>query len=139
MRTLVECLAAGDALGHPAIRRSHAAIMIRFEEAIAAQAGRRLSTPELCTAIGVPERTLRVYCANFLGMSPSRYLRLRRLNMVRAALRCADPATTSVAEIAQRYQFSELGRFAAAYRAIFGEMPSATLRRASIKVAGMTR
>jgi AraC-like DNA-binding protein len=89
--------------------------------------------PELCVEIGVPERTLRLCCAEFLGMSPSRYLRLRRLNMVRTELRRADPATARVAEIARRYQFSELGRFAATYRAVFGEMPSDTLRRIAVK------
>jgi AraC-like DNA-binding protein len=81
------------------------------------------------TALGVSERTLRACCAEFLGMSPGRYIRLRRLNLVRAALRCADPATTSVGELARRYGFSELGRFAIRYRTIFGETPSATLRR----------
>jgi transcriptional regulator GlxA family with amidase domain len=88
--------------------------------------------PALCAAIDVPERTLRVCCAEFLGMSPSRYLLLRRLNMARSALRRADPATASVAEIARSCQFLEPGRFAVAYRTFFGEMPSATLRRSLI-------
>jgi AraC family ethanolamine operon transcriptional activator len=62
-------------------------------------------------------------------MSPSRYLRLRRLNMVRAALQRAKPAPGAIAELAKRYGFSELGRFATCYRETFGEAPSATLRR----------
>jgi transcriptional regulator GlxA family with amidase domain len=51
--------------------------------------------------------------------------------MARSALLRADPATTSVAEIARKHQFLELGRFAVTYRTIFGEMPSTTLRRVS--------
>jgi AraC-like DNA-binding protein len=133
VHALVACLTADDAYGNLTTTRHHAEIMVRFEEALSARVGRQPSTPELCATIGVPERTLRICCTEFLGVSPGRYLRLRRLNMVRAALRGADPATARVAEIAQRYQFSELGRFAAAYRAIFGETPSATLRRGAIK------
>jgi transcriptional regulator GlxA family with amidase domain len=76
--------------------------------------------PALCSAIGVPERTLRVCCTEFLDMSPARYLLLRRLNMVRSALRRADPETESVAEIARSCQFQEPGRFAVTYRTIFG-------------------
>ena len=68
--------------------------------------------PALCSAVGVPERTLRVCCTEFLGMSPTRYLLLRRLNMARSALRRANPANASVAEIARTYQFHEPGRFA---------------------------
>jgi AraC-like DNA-binding protein len=135
VHALIDCLTAADARGNLATKHHHAGIMLRFEDALSAQASRRLSAPELCAAIGVPERTLRACCTEFLGASPGRYLRLRRLNMVRAALRRADPVSASVAEIAQRYQFSELGRFAAAYRAIFGETPSATLRRTAIKMA----
>jgi transcriptional regulator GlxA family with amidase domain len=55
------------------------------------------------------------------------------LNGARSALRRADPATASVAEIARRCQFPELGRFAVTYRTVFGEMPSSTLRKKSIK------
>jgi transcriptional regulator GlxA family with amidase domain len=107
--------------------------MVRFEEALATRSEPHLKLSELCTAIGVPERTLRLCCAEFLGVSPIRYYLLRRLNMARSALRRANPETASVAEIARDHQFVELGRFAVAYRAIFGETPSSTLRRASTK------
>jgi transcriptional regulator GlxA family with amidase domain len=103
--------------------------MVRFEDVLNAQNGQQLNMPALCSAIGVPERTLRVCCAEFLGMSPIRYLLLRRLNMVRSALRRANQANASVAEIARTYQFQEPGRFAVTYRTVFGEMPSTTLRR----------
>ena len=128
IHALVNCLTASDERDHAAARQRHAEIMVRFEDVLASHCDKQLLMPELCAAVGVPERTLRMCCAEFLGMSPGSYARLRRLNLVHAALRRADPATASIAEIARRYGFSELGRFAAAYRTAFGETPSATLR-----------
>jgi AraC-like DNA-binding protein len=128
LHALVNCLTADDAIGNLKTRRHHADIMVRFEDALTAHRGPQLNMPALCAAIDVPERTLRVCCAEFLGMSPTRYFLLRRLNMARSALRRADPAIASVAEIARSCQFPEPGRFAVAYRNAFGEIPSATLR-----------
>ena len=130
---LVNCLATENADRISRGRRRHVDVMVRFEEALATRSGPHLNLSDLCTAIDVPERTLRLCCAEFLGVSPIRYYLLRRLNMARSALRRANPETASVAEIARDHQFIELGRFAVAYRAIFGETPSSTLRRASTK------
>src|SRR5216684_853815 len=133
IHALVNCLTAGDAGGNLKKRRHHTEIMVRFEDALAAHGDPQLNLPELCSAMGVPERTLRACCTEFLGMSPTRYHLLRRLNMARSALRRANPETTSVAEIARNHHFLELGRFAVAYRTVFGEMPSSTLRSPRIK------
>jgi AraC-like DNA-binding protein len=126
---LAACLNTADHREDDAARQQHAAIMIRFEEVLAEHPGRPLPAPELSTLIGVSERTLRVCCAEFLGISPSRYVLLRRLKQLRAALREADPAAASVAGIAHSCGFTELGRFAGTYRAVYGETPSTTLRR----------
>jgi AraC-like DNA-binding protein len=129
LHALVNCLTADDVGRNVETRRHRADIMVRFEDALTAYAGRRFTMQELCGNIGVPERTLRMCCAECLGMGPSRYLLLRRLNMARYALLRADPETASVAEIARRCQFMDPGRFAVTYRTFFGEIPSATLRR----------
>jgi AraC-like DNA-binding protein len=135
LHALVNCLTADDASGNRKTRRRRADSMVRFEDALAAHSDPQLNMPELCSAIGVPERTLRVCCTEFLGMSPTHYLLLRRLNLARSALRRANPANASVAEIARTYQFLEPGRFAVTYRTVFGEMPSSTLRRAPTELA----
>jgi AraC-like DNA-binding protein len=132
LHALVNCLTTDDANGNLKTRRHHADIMVRFE-ALTTQSGPQMNMRALCAAIGVSERTLRVCCTEFLGMSPTRYMLLRRLNMARSALRRADPARASVKEIARLHQFLEPGRFAVTYRTVFGEMPSATLRRSLIK------
>jgi transcriptional regulator GlxA family with amidase domain len=73
---------------------------------------------------------LRSCCAEFLGIGPSRYVLLRRLKEVRIALRNADPAIASVAEIARDCGFVEFGnRFVAIYLTMFGETPATTLGR----------
>jgi AraC-like DNA-binding protein len=40
------------------------------------------------------------------------------------------PAGATVSDVAARWGFYQFGRFAAQYRQLFGETPSATLRRA---------
>lgn len=107
----------------------HTAIIARFEEVLAANYDRPLHLAEICTSIGVTERTLRASCVEHLGMGPVRYLCLRRLHLVRHALIRASSATATVTQIATGAGFFELGRFAGEYRALFGETPSATLRR----------
>jgi AraC-like DNA-binding protein len=129
VHALVNCLAADDARSPARPRRQQTDIVLRFEQVLAAHDDRSLLLPELCAAVGVAERTLRECCAQLLGMSPARYARLRRLNLVRSVLLRANPKADNVATVAKKYGFSELGRFAAAYRAAFGEAPSATLRR----------
>ncbi|WP_426615738.1 helix-turn-helix domain-containing protein [Bradyrhizobium sp. McL0616] len=128
LRVLIHCLATGH-IDESKRRQRHTDIMVRFEEALVAQGAPRLKLSKLCNATDVPERTLRLCCTEFLGMSPTRYYQLRRLNMARSALQLANPETASVAAIARDHHFLELGRFAVTYRALFGEMPSSTLRR----------
>lgn len=114
-------------IGH--VNRTHAAAMRRLEEVLEENADHTLYLAELCAVAGISDRTLRSICQEHLGMSPMRYLQLRRMHLARRALRTADAATTSVTEIATNYGFWELGRFSVAYRSLFGESPSATLRR----------
>jgi AraC-like DNA-binding protein len=58
------------------------------------------------------------------------YVRRRRLEHARDELLSLDPAAgVKVIDVALRHGFTHTGRFAAAYRARFGESPSVTLRR----------
>jgi AraC-like DNA-binding protein len=64
------------------------------------------------------------------GQTPMQYLRTARLEAAHRDLRAADPTLgDTVGEIAQRWGFAQLPRFAAAYREQYGEYPSQTLRR----------
>src|SRR6516225_8335826 len=124
IQMLVTCLTTASAQADDHAKRRHAGIMVRFEEALAEHLGRPLGMPELCALVAVSDQTLRLCCAEFLGMSPTQYVLLRRLEEVRRALRDGDLNTVSVAEIAHRFGFAELGRFVKSYRATFGETPS---------------
>jgi AraC-like DNA-binding protein len=129
IQALMTCLQTTRIAGNELARLRHRRIMIRFEEVLAEQLSRPLSIQQLCGLIGAKDRALRSCCTEFLGVSPTRYVLLRRLKQARVALREADPATTTVAEIAHACGFTELGRFAGVYRNAFGEIPSATLYR----------
>jgi AraC-like DNA-binding protein len=126
---MVRCLAegAGVQTAISAIRQ-HAS-MVRFEEYLEAHPDRPLYLTEICAAIGVAERTLRACCEEHLGMGPIRFLTLRRMHLVQRALARADASSTTVTRVVTDYGFWELGRFSVAYRTLFGETPSETLRK----------
>jgi len=133
---MVRCLAEGTAVEPTAGSRRHDIIVARFEEFLETNPDRPLYLTEICAAIGVAERTLRASCEEHLGMGPIRYLALRRMNLVRRALLRADPSKATVTRVITEHGFWEFGRFSIAYRALFGESPSETLRRPTEQTAG---
>jgi AraC-like DNA-binding protein len=128
-RVMIQCLSESQGIEVGSAHWRHAAVMRRLENFLEANPDSTLHLTDLCAAAAASDRTLRVLSHEHLGMSPTRYLWLRRMHLARRALRMADPTTATVTEIATSYAFWELGRFAVAYRSLFGETPSATLRR----------
>lgn len=129
IHAIVDCLGAKDDQSSEFRSRHHGSIMKRFHTMLEANSDRVLHLPEMCAAVGVSNRTLTSCCHEALGMSPHRYLKLRQLHLARRALVLGDAAMTTVTEIAMAHGFWELGQFAVAYRALFGERPSTTLGR----------
>ncbi|MEZ0354205.1 AraC family transcriptional regulator [Mycobacterium sp. pR1184] len=86
-----------------------------------------LTTSRLALECHVSVRALQEGFRRHVGMSPMAYLRTVRLRRVHGELRSAHPSHTGVAAIAHRWGFAHLGRFAAAYRAMYGEPPQQTL------------
>jgi AraC-like DNA-binding protein len=129
LHALVMCFAEGTSDEIDSGGRRHLAIVALFEEMLAANHDQPLYLADICAAIGVSERTFRFICQEHLGMGPIRYLWLRRMHLARHALVLADPTLSTVTEIATEFGFWELGRFSVEYRALFGEAPSASLRR----------
>jgi transcriptional regulator GlxA family with amidase domain len=129
LHPIVMCLIHGKTYRETISRHRRAAIAKSFEAAVEANVDRPMLSQELSHITGVPLRTLRKVCEEQLGVSPQRYLTLRRLHMTREALLRADQHSATVTEIATSYGFWELGRFSGIYQSLFGEVPSATLRR----------
>lgn len=127
---MVRCLTEGLPSNMTSGNHRHDMIVARFEEYLEANPNTPLYLLEICAAVGAAERTLRAACEELLGMGLIRYLALRRMHLVRhALLRAGSSTTTTVTKIATDHGFWELGRFSVAYRALFNETPSETLRR----------
>jgi AraC-like DNA-binding protein len=135
---LIECLSDDGVASVPQRDVNRAETMARFEQLLTGAAGHALSAMQISTALGLSDRTLRAYCRRHLGMSPSRYARHRRVQLVHRALVDADSQTATVAQVLRNHGFAGLGRFASVYRKQYGELPSETLRdRTGTKVAGL--
>jgi AraC-like DNA-binding protein len=131
VESMVFCLADSASNDGRNVQRHRARVMRRLEEAVMANPEQPLYMAELSAQVGASYWTLRDCCLEYLGMSPKRYLWLRRMHLARRALRTADAERTTVTEIASDYGFWEFGRFSVAYRSLFGESPSTTLKRAA--------
>ncbi|MNR23966.1 Transcriptional activator FeaR [compost metagenome] len=67
----------------------------------------------------------------YLGMSPHRYLMIRRLHGIRDAIRHAGPDDT-ITSICARFGVWDFGRFANLYRQYFGMLPAQSLKTAKV-------
>jgi AraC-like DNA-binding protein len=123
---LVRCVSDGMVSPLRSGNLRHKVIVARFEDFMGANPNSPLYLSDVCAAIGASERTLRIACEEHLGMGPIRYLTLRRMHLVRRALARTAPSTATVTQVATDHGFWELGRFAVAYREMFGELPSVT-------------
>jgi AraC-like DNA-binding protein len=112
-----------EPLREPAMARTRLAV-----EYLHHHAAEPITPADAAKAAGLHTRTLQLHCRRELGMSPTAYLRDIRLGRIRQELSMSSPQETTVAEIAKRWGFVHLGRFASAYRSRFGEGPSQTLR-----------
>lgn len=106
------------------IRRRHVRAAMDY---INDHAAEPITGPDIARAAFVSLRALQAGFHDELGVSPMAYLRNVRLDRAHADL-LAAPTSASVSEIATRWGFSHLGRFAEQYRRKFGVLPSETVR-----------
>jgi AraC-like DNA-binding protein len=99
----------------------------RVVDLIEAHPERDLTLAELAHAAGTTARALQRGFQEVVGMSPTAYVRAVRLDRVHAELLAEH--SVSVTDVAMKWGFFHLGRFAQQYRERFGVVPSQTVRR----------
>ncbi|NIJ05005.1 helix-turn-helix transcriptional regulator [Frigoribacterium faeni] len=109
------------------IRTPRTARLREAAEYVHAFADQAITSADIADAVGMHTRTLQQAMNTHLGMTPTSYLRQVRLDRAQQELREASPGEVLVSDVARRWGFGNLGRFAAAYRARFGEHPRDTL------------
>ncbi|MBT1671637.1 helix-turn-helix transcriptional regulator [Curtobacterium flaccumfaciens] len=94
------------------------------------RAATHITVADIAAAVRLSPRSLQKRFQAELGQTPGVYLRAVRLEGVRRDLQAASaaPDRRTIAEIAERWQFSNAGRMAAAFRAAYGIAPSSALR-----------
>ncbi|MBL7252796.1 AraC family transcriptional regulator [Paractinoplanes lichenicola] len=104
------------------------AVIRRAVAYIDANAADPITLDHIAAAAGIGVRALQTGFRRHLDMTPVGYLRHVRLERAHRDLQAADPTSgDTVADVAYRWGFTNLGRFAASYRSAFGRRPSQTL------------
>jgi len=80
----------------------------------------------LCVMVGVSWATLQRAFKEEFGVTPSKYIKSRRLAAVQSELVRIGPGAV-ISDVANHWGFWHMGSFASDYRKQFGELPSETL------------
>jgi len=140
MATLIEELLAElvrrstPALSEQAVLPAAWRRVILAEEIMRDRSDEPLSMAALAREVGVGLRSLELAFVAVRAMRPRDVLLRIRLERARARLLAASPADT-VTTVALDCGFAHLGRFPAAYRMAYGEVPAETLARARRKAS----
>jgi AraC-like DNA-binding protein len=139
LQALVACFDSNDVRERTPSQHRHQKIMQRLHAFLRANPTRPVYVLEIARAVGASVRSLSECCQEHLGMGPKKYLLLRRLHLARRALLNANLHVDTVTDIATQYGFWQFGRFSGQYRSLFGELPSATLRRDPLRTPPVSR
>ena len=130
-RTIIECVATNILTSLPPADPGHLPsamkLVRKVEEYLEAAGNRPVHISEICSTLALSRRSLHRAFQEVFGMGPVTFLRQKRLCSIYTILKASAPHQTTVYEVAMQQGFSEYGRFAQSYRAMFGEYPSQTL------------
>lgn len=130
LAALVEHLSGGAEIVHAAYgASSYERIVDRARAFIDGAIETPLSTDQIARAAHTSRRSLNRAFLQVLGETPREYVLKLRLQRIRDDLASPREAELTVTMASNRWGVAELGRLAARYRELFGELPSETLRR----------
>jgi AraC-like DNA-binding protein len=95
---------------------------------IDSNAGTDIGLADIAAAAYATPRAVQYAFRRHRGTSPMAYLRRVRLAAAHHDLQAADPSYETITSIAAAWGFPHPGRFAAQYRAVYGQTPSTTLQ-----------
>lgn len=90
-------------------------------------AGHDIDLGDIAAAVNLTPRAVQYVFRQQADTTPMEYLRRMRLHRARTDLIDGDRSTTTVSAVAQKWKFGHTGRFAAQYRAVYGESPHTAL------------
>lgn len=117
-----------NVISHVAVSRDDR-LFAKVDRYIDAHIREDISAASLASECNVSLRTLYDRFSISKGVSPSTYIKEKKLRRIYACLSNVNLAAQSVTEVALEYGFNHLGRFSAEYKAIFGQLPSETFHR----------
>lgn len=103
----------------------------RLSDYIDRHLDRKLTVEALARTAGCSVRSLQATFSELWGLSPIEFVQLRRLAAARKLLETPGE-TATVSQVAVTTGFPHFSRFAARYRARYGESPSETRRRVGL-------
>ncbi len=109
-------------------RDTTSALLRRAIAFIDDNAHRDISITDIANHVYVSPRAVQLMFRTHRDCTPMQYLRTVRLHHAHLDLLVSDCLSTTVLEIAHRWGFGHLGRFAVFYRQHYGQSPYATLR-----------
>ena len=112
----------------PVCQSASTKALSRVEEFLAAKLDEPVSRAEIAEIAGFSIRSISRGFVKRHGVGPMTFLKQRRLEAVYRELLGVDGKITNVTDVAMKFGFNHLGKFAIAYRQMFGETPSQTLR-----------
>jgi transcriptional regulator GlxA family with amidase domain len=124
--------AAANRTVQAATARRHYHLILACERLVITTGMIDVDLHEVARRSGYSLRSLELIFRRGVGMTPGRWFTNIRLNGALRDLISPRPAT-SVAEVATRWGFRHLPRFAEQYRNAFGELPSETLSQACLR------